>query len=183
MATRTRQDWKLDDQGEYPRRIGWKHTKSNKLDQHKFRLGTDLKEAKRREQKLLEFWERIEAICDRPPAVWTPFTLGIAKQLAKGQRQIGIARKPLDLPEAYARYVHKVQKHYPMISFVAEDEEAYVAGATANRSRVQSEIDGLQTKIEGIEALHLRTGNISEFDSDTERRNAARSDAGLYRLD
>ena len=164
MATRTRQDWKLDDQGEYPRRIGWKHTKSNKLDQHKFRLGADLKEAKRREQKLLEFWERIEATCDRPPAVWTDFTLGIAKQLAKGQRQIGIPRKPLDSPEAYARYVHRVQKHYPMISFVAEDEEAYVDGATTNRARVHEQIDGLRTQIDGIETLHLRTGNISEFD-------------------
>ena len=157
MATRTRQDWKLDDQGEYPRRIGWKHTKSNKLDQHKFRLGADLKEAKRREQKLLEFWEAIEATCDRPPAVWNDFTLGVAKQLAKGARQIGIPRKPLDSPEAYARYVHRVQKHYPIISFVAEDEEAYAAGSTVNRSRVQEQI-------EGIEALNLRTGNISVFD-------------------
>jgi hypothetical protein len=157
VVTRTRQDWELDDQGEFPRRIGWKYTKSGKLDQHKFRLGADLKEAKRREQNLLEFWERIEATFDQEPVVWNDFTLSVAKQIAKGKRQIEIPRKPLDPPESYARYVHRVQRHYPMISFVAEDEEAYIAGASVNRSWVQGEIDK-------IESIHVRKGNISEFD-------------------
>ena len=157
MVTRTRQDWELDDQGEYPPRIGWKYTKTGKLDQHKFRLGADLKEAKRREHQLLEFWERIEATFDQQPVVWNDFTLSVAKQIAKGKRQIEIPRKPLDPPESYARYVHRVQCHYPMISFVAEDEEAYIAGASVNRSWVQGEIDK-------IESIHVRKGNISEFD-------------------
>ncbi len=157
MATRTRQDWKLDEQKEYPRQIGWKHSKNGKLVQHKFRLGADLKEAKRREHQLQEFWEQIEATFDLRPVVWNDFTLPVAKQIAKGKRQIEIPRKAGDSPEAYARYLHRVQKHYPMISFVAEDEEAYVVGATANRSRVQAEIDK-------IESFHVRTGNISEFD-------------------
>ena len=157
VVTRTRQDWELDDQGEYPPRIGWKYTKTGKLDQHKFRLGADLKEAKRREHQLLEFWERIEATFDQQPVVWNDFTLSVAKQIAKGKRQIEIPRKPLDPPESYARYVHRVQCHYPMISFVAEDEEAYIAGASVNRSWVQGEIDK-------IESIHVRKGNISEFD-------------------
>ena len=60
MATRNRQHWKLDSQGEYARQVGWKHSRNGKLIQHKFRLGADLKEAKRREQKLLELWGQVE---------------------------------------------------------------------------------------------------------------------------
>jgi hypothetical protein len=159
VSTRTRQNWKLDDQGEYPRQVGWKYSRNQKLIQHKFRLGADLKEAKRHEQKLLELWNRVETTNSTPgkPVIWSPFTLSIAKQIAKGKVQIEVPRAMHDAPEAYARYVHRVQRHYPMVSFVAEDEEAYVGGAAANRSRVQTEIDK-------IESFHLHTGNISEFD-------------------
>ncbi len=87
MATRNRQNWKLDNQGEYARQVGWKHSRNGKLIQHKFRLGADLKEAKRREQKLLELWGQIEATTATPglPIIWSPFTLDVAKQIAKGK--------------------------------------------------------------------------------------------------
>ena len=159
MATRTRQNWKLDAQGEYPRQVGWKYSRNRKLIQHKFRLGADLKEAKRREQKLLELWARVETTAPTTarPVIWTPFALYVAKQIAKGEVQIEVPRVASDDPEAYARYLHRVQRHFPMVSFVAEDEEAYVAGATANRSRIHA-------KIETLESASIRWGDISEYD-------------------
>lgn len=157
MATRNRQTWNLDNQGEYARQIGWKHSRNGKLQQHKFRLGSDLKEAQRRERKIVEFWERIEETTDTTPVVWTDFTLDVARQLAKGKLLIEIPRKQYDSPEAYARYLHRVQKHYPMISFVAEDEDAYTEGSTSNRTRVHSEIEEIRTRA-------VRTGNISDVD-------------------
>jgi hypothetical protein len=54
MATRARQGWKLDPQGQYARQIGWKRNGSGRRVQHKFRLGADLNEARRREQRLRE---------------------------------------------------------------------------------------------------------------------------------
>ena len=152
MTTRNRQTWNLDNQGEYARQIGWKHSRNGKLQQHKFRLGSDLKEAQRRERKIVEFWERIEETTDTNPVVWTEFTLDVAKQLAKGKLLIEIPRKQHDSPEAYARYLHRVQRHYPMISFVAEDADAYAEGSASNRTRVHSEIDEIRTRA-------VRTGN------------------------
>jgi hypothetical protein len=166
MASRTRQNWKLDGQGEFPRQVGWKYSRNQKLVQHKFRLGDDLKEAKRREQKLLELWGHIEATASTPgkPVTWSPFTLYVAKQIAKGKVQIEVPRTLHDTPEAYARYLHRVQRHYPIVSFVAEDEEAYVAGATANRTMVQEQIGELQHQIAIRESKHIRGGNIGEID-------------------
>jgi len=166
VVTRSRQNWKLDEQGDYPRQVGWKYSRNGKLIQHKFRLGDDLKEAKRREQKLLELWGHIEATTATPglPVIWSPFTLYVAKQIAKGKVQVEVPRVPNDSPEAYARHLHRLQRHYPMISFVAEDEEAYVSGAAANRSMVEGQIGGLHEQIAVKEAKHLRAGNIDELD-------------------
>jgi DNA-directed RNA polymerase specialized sigma24 family protein len=164
MPTRNRQHWKLDNQGVYARQIGWKHSRNGKLIQHKFRLGADLKEAKRREQKLLELWSQVEEDSVSQPIVWTFFALDLGKQIAKGKFQIELPRKPHDGPEAYARYLHRLQRHYPMVSIVAEDEEAYVSGAAANRTMVQEQIGGLQEQIAIKETKHARMGNIGEID-------------------
>ena len=166
MTTRSRQHWTLDNQGEYARQVGWKHSRNGKLIQHKFRLGNDLKEAKRREQKLLELWSHIEAttVTHGLPVIWEPFVLKIARQVAKGKVQIEVPRMPSDTPEAYARHLHRLQRHYPMVSLVAEDEEAYVSGAAANRSMVQGQIGELQQQIATKEAKHTRAGNLGEID-------------------
>ena len=79
MPTRNRQHWKLDNQGVYARQIGWKHSRNGKLIQHKFRLGADLKEAKRREQKLLELWSQVEEDSISQPIVWTSLALDLGK--------------------------------------------------------------------------------------------------------
>ncbi len=164
MATRSRQNWKLDSQGEYARQVGWKHSRNGKLIQHKFRLGPDLKEAKRREQKLLELWGQVEKDSASQPLVWPSFALDLGKHIAKGRFQIELSRKPHDGPEAYARYLHRLQRHYPMVSLIAEDEEAYVSGAAANRTMAQDELGEMQQQIAVREAQHVRGGNIGEID-------------------
>lgn len=164
MTTRTRTNWKLDNQGQFARQIGWKRARGGKRTQHKFRLGANLKEAKRREQKLQEFWEWIDER-RAPSAAWDPFTLMVAKQIAKGTVQIPIPRKRNDGPEAYARYVHRVQRNYPMISFVVEDEEAYIAGAGKNRLMFQGQIEKLEEEIAKKRGVHQRIGNVGEIDA------------------
>jgi len=164
VTTRTRLHWTLDNQGQYARQIGWKFSRNGKLIQHKFRLGEDLKEAKRREQRLLELWSQIERESASNPVVWPGAALEWARQIAQGKLQIEVPRKPHDNPEAYARYLHRLQRHYPMISFVAEDEEAYVAGAASNRTMVTGQIEELQEQIATKESKHLRAGNMGEMD-------------------
>ena len=112
MPTRTKQNWNLDDQGQYPRQVGWSYSKNGNLIQHKFRLGNDLKEAKRREQKLLDLWSRMEeTLTEKPPLVWTPDTLDWAKQIAKGACQIQVPKKPDQTDSDYAAYLHRIQRH------------------------------------------------------------------------
>jgi len=164
VGTRTRQHWTLDNQGQYARQVGWGFSRNGKLIQHKVRLGDDLKAAKRREQKLLELWSHIEQESASKPVVWLAAALDWARQIAQGKVQIEVPRKLHDSPEAYARHLHRLQRHYPTISFVAEDEEAYVSGAAANRTMVEGQIGELQGQIAVKEAKHLRAGNIDELD-------------------
>jgi len=64
---------------------------SGKRVQHKFRLGTDSVEARRRDARLRELWERIEE-ADRANALWDEAALEIAKQLAKGDLVIRLTQ-------------------------------------------------------------------------------------------
>jgi hypothetical protein len=173
VATRNRQNWKLDNQGEYARQIGWKQSRNGKLLQHKFRLGNDLKEAKRRELRLLELWGCVEATTPthgiRP--TWEPWTLNIARQIAKGKVQIEVPKLPSETPEAYASRLHRMQRSYPMISLVAEEEAAYLSGSTASRAMVetqlgdlQGQIDQLQEEVASRAAKHVRAGRIGKVD-------------------
>jgi hypothetical protein len=84
MATRSRQTWKLDAQGQYARQIGWKQNAQGQRVQHKFRLGADLPEAKRRDLRLRELWERTEATAGRAAPLWDDSTLEIARQITRG---------------------------------------------------------------------------------------------------
>ena len=154
----------LDNEGKYARQVGWKFSRNGKLLQHKFRLGDDLKEAKRREQKLLELWNHIEQEAIEQPVVWPAVVLDWAKQIAQGRVQIEIPRKPHDTSNAYARYLHRLQRHYPMISFVAEDEEAYVSGAADNRTMAEGQINDLQEQIAITKKKHFQVGNIGDVD-------------------
>lgn len=99
MATRTRRAWKLDRQGHYARQIGWKSGSNGHLVQHKFQLGgRDLKEAQRREVRLRELWEAIEAIQGEGDAQWTDETLAYAKQIASGALLIELPQRAGESP-------------------------------------------------------------------------------------
>jgi len=155
MGTRSHTTWNLDDQGEYPRQLGWKLSRNGGLVQHKFRLGNDLDEAKRREQRIKELWGRVEATAKTKPVLWPPFALDAAKELAHGKTQIEIPRGLEESAEKYARRVHQLQRDWPILSLVAEDAEAYIQGASTNRSRAE-------TQLAEIEALQLALGNLTE---------------------
>ena len=106
MATRNRQNWKLDNQGEYPRQIGWKYSRNGKLIQHKCRLGADLKEVKRREHKLLELWGQIEATTATPglPISRCSFEIGPKDSKSvvtpKGKRLLSAKGEAIGLPDS-----------------------------------------------------------------------------------
>ena len=123
MATRQRKAWKPESNGQYTRNLGWKlDEKTGKYTQHKFYLGTDLKQAERRKQRLEELWEHIERThTGEGKPTWDSMTLKIAKALARGEVQIVVERQWPNSPEAYARYLHRLATAFPMVSFVPED--------------------------------------------------------------
>ncbi len=86
VALRRRKEWKPESNGLYTRNLGWKlDHRTGRYSQHKFYLGTDLKQAERRRQRLEELWELIEQrapIGEKP--TWTSIGLKIAKALARG---------------------------------------------------------------------------------------------------
>ena len=119
MATRTGRLSKPDKQGKYARQLGWKINDSGNKVQHKFRLGTNKREAERRDSELRQIWEAIESETkkanesrNRQAAVvvggrfdakaeptgsqlaqeplWDEDSLGIAKQVAQGDSVVVI---------------------------------------------------------------------------------------------
>lgn len=126
MTTRTRKTWKLDSQGHYARQIGWKRGRNGACVQHKFRLGADLNEARRREQKLREVWEAVER--SSPDAVWTPFLLDAAKRIARGETDVVLPREHGETEIAYAQRVKNLETLLPVVRVVPSDVEAYSQG-------------------------------------------------------
>jgi hypothetical protein len=61
-GSRRRKTWMPDKEGRYSRQLGWKRNEQGTLVQHKFYLGTDERQAERRNHKLEELWERIEEL-------------------------------------------------------------------------------------------------------------------------
>jgi hypothetical protein len=133
--------------GRYSRQLGWKLNEQGKLVQHKFYLGTDQRQAERRNHKLEELWDRIEALWkelgraaaggDRP--TWDNLTLKIGKGLAKGESEFPVQHN-YESPADYARKIHALNKRYPMIRFVPEDFQRYQNGAESMRELVDDEI-------------------------------------------
>ena len=131
MATRARLTWKPDSRGYYTRALGWEYSKSGKLQQHKFLLGTDRKEAERRERKLRELWETFERTCGEAKPLWTEALLIIAQRVAKGIPDAPVPRHPRELQYQYAARIQRMQAKYPVISFVPEDLHAFEIGQAA----------------------------------------------------
>jgi hypothetical protein len=128
MATRARRSWKLDSQGHYARQIGWKLARDGKPVQHKFRLGADLNEAKRREQKLRELWDSMERSSSDADPVWSAFALNVAKRVAKGEHEIILTRQEAESELEYASRIQQLQDQFSPVRFIPDDLEAYGHG-------------------------------------------------------
>jgi hypothetical protein len=156
MATRSRQKWKPDSRGYYTRQLGWELSKSGKLQQHKFILGTDRKEAERRERKLRELWDSFCNSCEDERPLWPEDLLIIAKRIAKGTPEIPIPRGPSEKQHQYAARIQRMQTKYPVILFLPEDQHAYEVGQAALElfEAIPHEPASIQTPdVELIEAL------------------------------
>lgn len=70
MPTRTRTTWKPRADGQFDSRVGWKLGPQGKRVQHRFRIGSELREAKRRDHLLRQIWERIEQLEPQAP-LWS----------------------------------------------------------------------------------------------------------------
>ena len=97
--------------------------------QHKFRLGTDRREAERRDELLRQLWERLEAEAGQQAALWDDYTLEIAKAVAKGIDRIPLP--PLMEEESaisYAQRLQTTQDRFPFLKFQPTDEQRYAEG-------------------------------------------------------
>ena len=128
MPTRTRRNWKPDSRGYYSRQIGWEHSKSGKLQQHKFILGTDRKDAERRDQRLRELWEQFESSSQQERPLWPRDLLAIAKQVAKGHTEVTLTRYGDEQPEDYAYRLKFLQTKCPVAILKPDDEQVYETG-------------------------------------------------------
>ena len=131
MATRTRRNWKPDPRGYYSRQMGWERSKTGKLQQHKFLLGTDRKEAERRERKLRELWDSFVASSKDDRPLWPDDLMVVAKRIAKGIPEIPIPRGPSEKQHEYAARIQRMQAKYPVVLFLPEDQHAYEIGQAA----------------------------------------------------
>ena len=150
-----------DSRGRYTRRIGWKRDETGKLDQPIFYLGTDPVQARRREDRLVEFWQHIEQTYqgdDRP--LWNPLTLEIGREIAKGNSRIVVERKG-NSPESYARYLHRLGAAHPMVQFVPDEPKVYEDGAENAEAIARGQIAGLQQQMGQLEHKYARIGNLA----------------------
>ncbi len=131
MTTRTRRNWRPDSRGYFSRQIGWKRSKAGKLQQHKFLLGTNQKEAEPRARKLRELWDSFAVACDEDRPQWPDDLLIIAKRIAKGIPEIPIPRGPSERQHTYAARIQRMQAKYPVILFLPEDQHAFEIGQCA----------------------------------------------------
>ena len=157
MPTRSRTVWKLRSDGQFDCRVGWKINGQGKRDQHRFRLGSDLKEAKRRDQLLRQFWERIEQLKPVEP-LWDDETLTFARQIAEGQLFVTVVRQPAEAMVPYCQRVHRLRQAFPMLSIQPELDYGAVFGVRL--------LEGLQSGgvLHGL-APHLLVGQFEEQDA------------------
>jgi len=137
MAARTRKTWRPTADGQYVRQLGWKASRSGKLAQPKFRLGTDLREARRREMMLSQLWEHAERRVGGGRAVWPEDLLEMARQIAR-DGIARIARREDEPADAYAMRFGKLRQQYPGVAISAADEVAFLQGAHACFSESQA---------------------------------------------
>ena len=129
MAARTGRLSKPDSQGQFVRQLGWKLNTKAKRVQHKFRLGTEKREAERREDRLRQLWEQVEKDDQSGQPLWDGLTLEIARQIAKGNDKIILApSEDAESDADYARRLQLVQNRFPFLRFVPSDEPRFTRG-------------------------------------------------------
>jgi hypothetical protein len=125
---------------------------SVKYKQHKFYLGHDRAKAELASLRLEQLWGQVEA-CHQAQAVmtldlgdgpafaskperpiWDELTLAIAKAVAKGATAFHVPCQPHQNDYDYAQWLTSLQKAFPVISLVPEQQEAH---ATGRRQAVQ----------------------------------------------
>lgn len=119
MPTRNRTTWLLRSDGQYDSRLGWKLNEQGQRVQHRFRIGSDLKEAKRRDELLRRIWDIIEQLNPEQP-LWGQDTLEIAKEVAQGRYFAVVKRYPGEEDVPYATRVHRLIKAFPMLQLTTE---------------------------------------------------------------
>jgi len=128
MPARIRKSWKPNNQGVYERQIGWKTSRNGNRVQHKFRFTCVLKEAQRREHRIVELWERIEATTIGRNPQWTDVTIEIAKQIAAGRMPIQIQKEDGEDSVAYVQRVRRLRDRFPTMGILPELEYGHIFG-------------------------------------------------------
>jgi hypothetical protein len=131
VATRSRSCLRPNAAGCYCRQLGWELSRNGKLQQHKFALGTDLKEGQRRERRLRELWDLYEESRKDPRPRWPAHLLDVAKRIAKGEREVPVERNPDETQITYAGRIQRLQSQYPVVVFVPGDRLAFEVGRAA----------------------------------------------------
>ncbi|QDU26281.1 hypothetical protein ETAA8_13580 [Anatilimnocola aggregata] len=121
MPTRSRTVWKQRDDGQFDCRVGWKLNATGKREQHRFRLGADLKDAQRRDHLLRLMWHRIEE-ADGTGAVWSDETLELAKLAARGTVHFHLRRTLDEGVVPYVQRVNRLRRTFPMLAILPELE-------------------------------------------------------------
>ncbi|WP_372715442.1 hypothetical protein [Novipirellula sp.] len=154
MVTRARRQWKPDSRGYYTRQIGWKLSKSGIRQQHKFILGTDLRQAEIREVKLREIWTVIASRSREPAPLWCETELEVARATAKGASEFVLPRNGGETPTNYAERLQRLQKRFTVILVLPEDRRAYRIGEE-NLTRLEAINDDGQ-----LASVHTRLENV-----------------------
>ncbi len=120
MVTRNRTTWRVRADGQFDCRVGRQINLKGRIDQPRFRLGSELREAQRRDRLLRQIWETIERANPAQP-LWNDETLELAKQVAAGNVVVVVPRRAEEEQTEegviqYAQRVHALQKNFPMLA-------------------------------------------------------------------
>jgi integrase len=130
MAIRTRKTWKPQRDGQYVRQLGWKRGTNGKLTQPKFRLGTDPREAKRREIMLTELWEHVEQQANGEPVCWPLEALQLATEIAREGRAV-VPKRNGEPSTVYAHRMVVLSERLPGLRLVPADAGAFQEGVAS----------------------------------------------------
>jgi len=133
--------------------------------QPRFNLGTDLREAERRLARIRELYEDNCRITKSD--LWSPQSLGFAKEIAKGERRIvypafsDVIGQDDPLLE-YAQMHHTIREMYPSVDF-EYDPKLYSESLQLNREYVGGHLHALQRELKEEGALPPKTELPREF--------------------